>query len=96
MATQIQLITLIALAVLGGVASAILGWMDSGDPFDSRKFGATILRAIIGAAIAAMTFQGIESVDIFIYLSAFITGAGTDVIGKRLQEVIQKDDAPKT
>lgn len=97
MATQTQIITLIALAIFGGVVSAVLGWLDSGEAFDARKFGASLLRAILGSAVAAMTFQGIETVDIFVYLTAFLTGAGLDVIGKRAQAVlVNKDEAPKT
>lgn len=90
MATQIQLITLIVLSIVGGIASAILGWMDSGEPFDSRKFGASLIRAILGSAVAALALQGIVTVDVFVYLTAFLTGAGFDVLGKRAQAALTK------
>jgi hypothetical protein len=88
MATQVQLITLIALSILGGVASAVLGWMDSGEPFNPRVFGASLIRAILGAAVSAMVFQGIDNVDVFVYLTAILTGAGFDVLGKRAQAAL--------
>lgn len=81
---------LIILSIGGGVASAVLGWMESGELFDSRKFGASLIRAVLGSAVAALAFQGIESVDVFVYVTAFLTGAGLDVIGKRAQAALSK------
>lgn len=84
------MIILIALSIAGGVTSAVLGWMDSGEPFDARKFGASLIRTILGSAVAALALQGINSVDVFVYLTAFLTGAGLDVLGKRAQAALTK------
>ena len=43
-------IILIALTVLGAITVAVLGWIDSGEPFNPRKFGASIA-FLIGAGI---------------------------------------------
>jgi hypothetical protein len=93
MATQLQLVLLIGLSMLGGGVSAYLGWADSGEPWDTRKFGASLLRSLIGAATSALTFQGTVTVDVFVCLSAFLIGAGVDVLGKRAQSVIQSKPA---
>lgn len=89
MATQFELIMLVVAAVAGGVINAILGWADAQEPFNARKFFATVVRAAVGAATSAWAFQGIVNVDVWIYLQAFGMGAGIDVLGQRLQKVLQ-------
>ena len=94
MATELQMILIIAITIFGGIISAVLGWADSGDPWDARKFITSTVRSAIGAGLLAFGFQGVTDVTIWVYLSAFMTGAGFDVIGKRLQEVVQKPPTP--
>jgi len=94
MATEIQTILIIALTILGGVISAVLGWADSGEPWDARKFIATAIRAGIGAGTLALGFQGVTDISVWVYLSAFLSGAGADILGKRIQEVAQQKPTP--
>lgn len=77
-------IILIALTVAGSISVALLGWVESGEPFDKRKFAGSIIRAIIGGFASALIFQGTENLTIQIYVSAFLIGAGIDVSGHRL------------
>ncbi len=81
---------LILLTVLGAITVAILGWCESGEPFDARKFGASVVRAIIGGFLAALIFEGTVNPTTFTYLSAFLIGAGIDVAGHRLAGTIDK------
>ena len=76
----------IALAALfGGIVTALLGWLESGDPFNPRKFGGSLIRSLIAAAVFAAGYQvsssGVVIIDL---LYAFLGGAGVDVIGNRI------------
>ena len=77
-------ILLIAVTVIGAISVAILGWIESGEPFDFRKFAASLGRAIFGGLVSALIFQGVGTPDIWTYVSAFLIGAGIDVAGNRL------------
>jgi len=77
-------IILILLTVIGAIAVAILGWIESGEPFDQKKFTASMGRAVLGGLLAALIFQGVENPDIWTYVSALLIGAGIDVTGHRL------------
>jgi len=82
--------TLILLTVLGALFVALLGWIESGEPFNPRKFSASIGRAILGGLLAALIFQGVENPDIWTYVSALLIGAGIDVTGHRLSGAYQQ------
>ena len=69
----------------GGIVAGLLGWLESGENFIARKFGSTVLRALLaggGFAISYVVLTAtINAADIVI---AFLAGAGVDVLGKRL------------
>ena len=71
-------------ALAGGLAAALLGWLDSGEPFDPRKFGGSAIRALIGGAIFAVGYDLAAPVAILDLFYAFLGGAGVDVLGNRL------------
>ncbi len=75
---------LILLTVTGAIAVAILGWCESGEPFDIKKFLPSMVRAALAGLVSAFAFQGIENPDTWLYLTAFLIGAGIDVFGNRL------------
>ena len=83
-------ITLILLTVLGAITVALLGWVESGEPFDPRKFAASVGRAIIGGLLAALIFEGTTNPTVWTYVSAFLIGAGMDVTGHRLSGAIEQ------
>ncbi|KSV18407.1 hypothetical protein DA01_03090 [Dehalococcoides mccartyi] len=71
-------------ALAGGLVAALLGWLDSKEPFDGRKFSGSAIRSLIAAAVFTVGYQlsdGINALDLFY---AFLGGAGIDVIGNRV------------
>ena len=72
-------------AFLGGIAASIMGWLDSGEDFQARKFFSSLIRALIAGALFALTYQltgdNVSFVDAII---AFVAGAGIDVMGNRI------------
>ena len=73
------------LACAGGIASALLGWLDSGEAFVPRKFMASVVRALVAGVVFAVGYSfatnGISILDLF---AAFLGGAGIDVLGNRI------------
>jgi len=70
-------------ALLGGLAAALAGWLDSNEPFNPRKFGGSAIRALIAAIIFAVGYHLQGSVNILDAFYAFLGGAGVDVLGNR-------------
>ncbi len=83
-------ITLILLTVLGAIFVAILGWAESGEPFNPRKFASSMARALLAGFVSALIFAGTTDATIFTYLSAFLIGAGVDVTGHRIAGTIDQ------
>jgi len=83
-------LTLIILTVVGAITVAILGWIESGEPFNTRKFVASIGRAVLGGLFSALIFEGTQNPTTFTYVSAFLIGAGMDVTGHRLAGAINQ------
>jgi hypothetical protein len=75
----------IALAGLsGGLAAALLGWLESGEPFNPRKFGGSVIRALVAGVVFAVGYQLANGTSILDLLYAFLGGAGVDVLGNRI------------
>ena len=72
--------------VLGAVTTSGLGWLDSGDAFDARRFVPGLIRGIIAAVIVFIaSYQGfVGEINLFTYLAAFLAGGGFDVVVNRL------------
>ena len=83
-------IILILLTISGALFVAVLGWIESGETFNPRKFASSIGRAVIGGLLSALIFQGVENPDIWTYVSALLIGAGIDVTGHRLSGAINQ------
>ena len=67
----------------GGVFSALMGWLDSKEPFNPRIFGKSVMFAVlagIGFAVAYNFTDGVTGKDISL---AFLSGAGWDSITNR-------------
>jgi hypothetical protein len=71
-------------ALLGGLVAAFLGWLESGEPFDPRKFGGSGIRALVAGIIFAVGYQLSGSVTLLDLFYAFLGGAGVDVLGNRI------------
>jgi len=81
---NIAVLFIALLACAGGIVSALLGWLDSGEPFVPRKFMASVVRALIAGVVFAVGYtlvDGISNLDLF---TAFLGGAGIDVLGNRI------------
>jgi len=76
-------------AFVGGIVAASLGYLDSQEPFELRKFSASIVRALVAAVIFAVGYSytnGLTPIDLGI---AFVGGAGVDVLGNRISGAIK-------
>ena len=78
------LLALGAVAVAAGLVAALLGWLESSERFNLRKFGGSIIRALIAGIIFAVGYQLSEPLGILDLFYAFLGGAGVDVIGNRI------------
>ncbi len=81
-------LVLAAMAMLGALSSAILGWLDSGEKFSARKFASSAITAIFSGAVCAFKFQGIVNPTFWDFLFAAVTGAGFDVLENRISGAI--------
>lgn len=69
----------------GGIVSGLLGWFESGEAFVARKFGTTVLRALLAGATLAIGYFAISgSIAPHDLIVAFLAGAGVDAGLKRL------------
>jgi len=82
----------VALAACGGgLAAAIMGWLDSGEPFVGRKFASSVIRALVAGGVFAVGYQLAGAVSIMDIVIAFVAGAGVDVLGNRIAGSIRGD-----
>ncbi len=72
-------------AFLGGIVAAILGWIDSGEPFVTRKFLSSVIRALFAGFVFGVTYTFVDSSGIMDFVFAFLSGAGIDAIGNRIK-----------
>ena len=70
-------------ALLGGMVAALLGWLESSEPFNYRKFCGSAIRSLVAGAIFAAGYALSGTIGILDLLYAFLGGAGVDVIGNR-------------
>lgn len=68
----------------GGIAAAIMGWLDSGEQFVTRKFTSSLIRALVAGVVFAVGYTIIGGVTIMDIIIAFCAGAGVDVLGNRV------------
>jgi len=71
-------------AFIGGLIAAGLGWLESKEPFDPRKFGGSAIRSLVAALIFVAGYSFSNSIGILDLFYAFLGGAGVDVIGNRI------------
>jgi len=83
MSINLALVVIAAAAFCGGILAAFLGWLDSKEPWDPRKFGKSMgfaLLSALGFAIGYSFADTIGARDIFV---AILAGAGVDSISNR-------------
>jgi len=80
----------IAAAAFGGaIISALLGWLDSEEPFDARKFGASLVRAFIAAVSFAIGYSYVNYITPIDLGIAFLAGAGVDSVLHRASGTVR-------
>lgn len=89
------IIIIFAAAFVGGVANALLGWIDSKLPFVPRKFVASVIRALVAGVVFAIGYSYGDGIGIMDIGVAFLGGAGVDVIGNRIAGVVKSDKTRK-
>lgn len=71
-------------AFVGGMLAAGLGYLESTEAFNPKKFGASAIRALVAGILFAagysLTGSSITALDILV---AVVGGAGFDVLGNR-------------
>jgi hypothetical protein len=81
-------------ALLGGLVAAVLGWLESNEAFDIRKFGGSAIRALIAGIIFAVSYELSSSLTGIDLLYAFLGGAGVDVLGNRIASKLGNGSFP--
>ena len=82
-------------ALVGGIVAALVGWLECSDPFNVRKFGSSVVRAVIAGAVFAAGYDlsghPAAIIDLFY---AFLGGAGVDVLGNRISAKLGNGSFP--
>ncbi len=73
----------------GGILSAIMGFVDSGEPFNLRKFSKSVIISLLAGIGVAVTSQSAQ-VGIKEILMAVLAGAGSDVVVNRAVGAFKK------
>ena len=84
------MIQLAIAAFLGGLATTLLGWLSSGNPFNGRKFSTSIIRAVIAGVVFAVGHEVLHDTGVMGLALAFLSGAGVEVGGHRLAGALKK------
>jgi hypothetical protein len=71
-------------AFCGGLVSAGLGWLESHESFEPRKFGSSAIRSLLAAVIFTVGYTFSGGIGILDLLYAFLGGAGVDVLANRI------------
>ena len=73
-------------AFVGGCLAAFLGWLDSQEPFNARKFGKSVFFALSTAIVWALTLSAAQltTLDSRVILTALASGMAVDVGTNRI------------
>lgn len=73
----------------GALALSFLGFTNSKEPFDMRKFIGSAITAVVSGVGVAVTFNYDNGVTIISYMTAFLTGVGADAGRKVIADSIR-------
>ena len=94
---EVEIVIVAFVTIIGALLSGWLGWLESGDPFEERKFMATMLRGVL---MALVEFVGISALlpeiplTVVVLVTALLIGAGFDVLLKRGQGAVETRNTP--
>lgn len=95
MVTDLQIVYLVLAGIIGTLVAIGLGWSESSEALDVKKFVASFLRGVIGIVIYIIGAYAVaETIGIFDYVEVAIFAAGFDILLKRGQAVLQKPQQP--
>lgn len=95
MVTEIQVVFLIVAGIIGTLLSIGLGWTESTEPFDVKKFISSLIRGSIGIVIYILGAYALApSVGVWDYVEIAIFAAGFDALIKRGQGAVQSRTNP--
>jgi hypothetical protein len=77
-------------AFVGGLTTAILGFLGTSEKFDTKKFLASALKSFIGAIVIAYGVYQAAMFNLGILFLAFLSGAGVEAGVKRVSNLITK------
>lgn len=80
-------------AAAGSLAAGMLGWLDSGGPFNWRKFASNVIRSVTAGMVYALGQEVSKFSGVTLYFYAFLGGAGVDIILNRTQGGIGRHSA---
>ena len=88
MTTEIDIVLLVVCAIGGAIFGALLGWGESKESFNGRKFGASLGRGIIAALVFVLGYQTATEILVWDYIAVILGGAGFDALLKRGQGAV--------
>jgi len=80
------------LAFAGGLVAALLGWFESKKPFNGKKFGSSAIRALVAGFGIALVYNFQAFLTPLDLITAFLSGAGVDVVGNRIGGAFKKSE----
>lgn len=97
MITDLQIVYLIVAGIIGTLASFGLGWSESAEPFDFKKFISTFIRGVVAIAVWIVAQYALAvDVTVWDYIAVAIFAAGFDVLLKRGQAITAKPTSVPT
>jgi len=69
---------------LGGVLYAVYFWLQSGEAFDGKKFGKSILSAFFAGVAFGAGSMAIDQLEVRDLLTAFTSGVGVTAVGGKV------------
>lgn len=90
MTTEIEILLLVLSAVAGAAVASALGWSESTESFNAKKFASSLIRGAVGAVILVLGYQYVVAIEPWDYILVFFGGAGFEVTVKRAQGAITK------
>lgn len=94
MIADLQIALLVVAGIVGTLVSIALGWSESTEPFDIKKFISSFIRGAIAAVIYVVGAYALSTdVTAWDYIIVAIFSAGFDVLVKRGQGAVATKQA---
>lgn len=75
-------------AALGAVCCALLGWLDSQEPFNPRKFAYSLIHAVVAGITFAAAYTYVPPLTVVMLFVAFLGGMGVDAGLNRVEGAV--------